>query len=133
MEFEGQYLEFDEYEELGGSLDETPFNILEFEARKKIDERTQGRLKKIEELPQEVKMCMFALINTINGYTKAYQESNNKNIASESVGSYSVSYINGSQIQEVIKSKSIELDYVIRNYLYGVIVNGEHILYLGVK
>ena len=133
MEFEGQYLEFDEYEELGGSLDETPFNILEFEARKKIDERTQGRLKKIEELPQEVKMCMFALINTINGYTKAYQESNNKNIASESVGSYSVNYVSGSQIREIIKSKSIELDYVIRNYLYGVVVNGEHILYLGVK
>ena len=133
MESEGQYLEFDEYEELGGSLDETPFNILEFEARRKIDERTFGRLKGIEELPLEVKMCMFALINTINGYTNAYQNSSNKNIASESVGSYSVSYVNGSQIQEVIKSKSIELDYVIRNYLYGVIVNGEHILYLGVK
>ena len=133
MEFEGQYLEFDEYEELGGSLDETPFNILEFEARKKIDERTQGRLKGIEQLPIEVKMCMFALINTINGYTNAYQNNSNKNIASESVGSYSVSYASGSQIQEIIKSKSIELDYVIRNYLYGVVVNGKHVLYLGVK
>jgi hypothetical protein len=133
MEFEGQYLEFDEYEELGGSLDETPFNILEFEARKKINERTLGRLKGIEELPQEVKMCMFALINTINGYTNAYQNSSNKNIASESVGSYSVNYVNGSQIQEIIKSKSIELDDIIRNYLFGVVVNKEHILYLGVK
>ena len=133
MEFEGQYLEYDEFEELGGSMDETPFNILEFEARRKIDERTQGRLKEIEDFPIEVKMCMFALINTINGYTKAYQESNNKNIASESVGSYSVSYINGSQIQEIIKSKSAELDDVIRTYLTGVIVNKEHILYLGVK
>lgn len=133
MEFEGQYLEFDEYEELGGSLDETPFNILEFEARKKIDERTQGRLKGIEELPLEVKMCMFALINTINDYTNAYQNNSNKNIASESVGSYSVSYASGSQIQEIIKSKSIELDYIIRNYLFGVVVNKEHVLYLGVK
>ena len=133
MEFEGQYLEFDEYEELGGSLDETPFNILEFEARRKIDERTQGRLKGIEELPQEVKMCMFALVNSINGYNNAYQNSNNKNIASESVGSYSVSYASGSQIQEIIKSKSIELDDIIRNYLFGVVVNGEHVLYLGVK
>lgn len=133
MEFEGQYLEFDEYEELGGSLDETPFNILEFEARKKIDEKTQGRLKGIKELPIEVKMCMFALINVINSYNNAYQKTSNKNIASESVGSYSVNYVNGSQIQEVIKSKSIELDDVIRNYLFGVIVNKEHILYLGVK
>lgn len=133
MEFEGQYLEFDEYEELGGSLDETPFNILEFEARRKIDERTQGRLKGIEQLPIEVKMCMFALINTINGYTNAYQNSSNRNVTSESVGSYSVNYISGGQIQEVIKSKSIELDDIIRNYLFGVVVNGEHVLYLGVK
>ena len=133
MEFEGQYLEFDEYEELGGSIEETPFNILEFEARRKIDERTQERLKGIEQLPIEVKMCMFALINTINGYTKAYQNSSNKNIASESVGSYSVNYASGSQIREIIKSKSIELDDIIRNYLFGVVVNKEHILYLGVK
>lgn len=133
MEFEGQYLEFEEYEELGGSIEETPFNILEFEARKKIDERTQGRLKGIEQLPIEVKMCMFALINTINNYTNAYQHSSNKNIASESVGSYSVSYVNGSQIQEVIKSKNVELNDIVKTYLTGVIVNGEHILYLGVK
>ena len=133
MEFEGQYLEFDKYEELGGSIEETPFNILEFEARRKIDERTQGRLKGIEQLPIEVKMCMFALINTINGYTNAYQNNSNKNIASESVGSYSVSYASGSQIQEIIKSKNVELDDIIRNYLFGVVVNKEHVLYLGVK
>ena len=132
MEFEGQYLEFDEYEELGGSLDETPFNILEFEARRKIDERTQGRLKGIEELPQEVKMCMFALINSINSYNNAYQNSNNRNVASESVGSYSVSYASGTQIQEIINSKNVEIEEIIRTYLMGVVVNGEHILYIGV-
>lgn len=133
MEFEGQYLDFEEYEELGGSLNETPFNILEFEARKKIDERTQERLKGIEQLPIEVKMCMFALIDTIKGYTNAYENNNNKNIISESVGSYSVNYASGSQIQEIIKSKSEELNDIIRNYLFGVVVNKEHILYLGVK
>ena len=133
MEFKGQYLEFDEYEELGGSLEETPFNILEFEARKKIDERTFGRLKGIEELPQEVKMCIFALINSLNGYNNAYQNSNNKNIASESVGSYNVTYASGNQIQENIKSKNVELNDIIKTYLTGVLVDGEHILYLGVK
>ena len=133
MEFEGQYLEYDEFEELGGSIDETPFNILEFEARKKIDERTQGRLKGIQELPFEVKMCMFALINTINGYTNAYQNNSNKNIASESVGSYSVNYASGSQVQEIVKSKSVELKEIIRTYLLNVMINDEHILYVGVK
>ena len=132
MEFNGQYLTYNEYKALGGRLDQTPFNILEFEARKKIDERTQGRLKGIEQLPIEVKMCMFALINTINGYTNAYQNNSNKNIASESVGSYSVNYASGSQIREIIKSKSVELDDIIRSDLFGVVVNKEHILYIGV-
>ena len=132
MEFEGQYLEFDEFEELGGSLDETPFNILEFEARRKIDERTFGRLKLLEEQPIEVKMCMFALINSINSYNNAYQNSNNRNVASESVGSYSVSYASGTQIQEIINSKNVEIEEILRTYLMGVVVNGEHILYIGV-
>lgn len=132
MEFEGQYLEFDEYVELGGSLNETPFNILEFEARRKIDERTFGRLKLLEEQPIEVKMCMFALINSINSYNNAYQNSNNRNVASESVGSYSVSYASGTQIQEIINSKNVEIEEIIRTYLMGVVVNGEHILYIGV-
>ena len=132
MEFEGQYLEFDEYEELGGSIEETPFNILEFEARRKIDESTFGRLKLLEEQPIEVKMCMFALINSINSYNNAYQNSNNRNVASESVGSYSVSYASGTQIQEIINSKNVEIEEIIRTYLMGVVVNGEHILYIGV-
>ena len=132
MEFEGQYLEFGEYEKLGGSLNETPFNILEFEARRKIDERTFGRLKLLEEQPIEVKMCMFALINSINSYNNAYQNSNNRNVASESVGSYSVSYASGTQIQEIINSKNVEIEEIIRTYLMGVVVNDEHILYIGV-
>ena len=132
MKFEGQYLEFDVYEELGGSLDETPFNILEFEARRKIDERTFGRLKLLEEQPIDVKMSMFALINSNNSYNNAYQNSNNRNVASESVGSYSVSYASGTQIQEIINSKNVEIEEIIRTYLMGVVVNGEHILYIGV-
>lgn len=131
MEFSGQYLKYTEYLELGGSLTETPFKLLEFEAQRKIDERTQGRLKQVKEIPIEVKMCTFALINALNSYSN--ENSNNKNIASESVGSYSVSYVTGGTIQEIVKSKSIELDDIIRTYLIGVIVNGEHLMYLGVK
>lgn len=132
MDFEGQYLEFDEYKELGGSLNETPFNILEFEARRKIDDRTFGRLKMLKEQPIEVKMCIFALISSINSYNNAYQNSSNRNVASESVGSYSVNYASGTQIQEIINSKNVEIEEIIRTYLMGVVVNDKHILYIGV-
>ena len=131
MEFSGQYLIYDEYKGLGGTLSEMPFNLLEYEARRIIDNRTLQRLKGIEIIPQEVKMCMFSLINTVNNYANQGQTS--KNISSESVGSYSVSYITGTQIQETINSKNAELTDIVLTYLTGVIVNGEHLVYLGVN
>ena len=131
MEFSGQYLTYNEYKALGGNLDITPFNLLEYEARRIIDNRTLQRLKGIEKIPQEDKMCMFSLINTINSYANQGQTS--KNISSESVGSYSVSYITGTQIQETINSKNAELTDIVLTYLTGVIVNGQHVVYLGVN
>lgn len=132
MEFNGQYLKYNEYLELGGSVAETPFNILEFEARRKIDERTFGRLKGIENVPVEVKMCVYALINTLNSYSMDSTSSRNKNIASESTDGYSVSYASGSQVKEIVESKSVELNDIIMTYLLGVVVNNQHILYIGV-
>ena len=131
MEFSGQYLTYNEYRALGGTIELTPFNLLEFEARRKIDERTLGRLKNVASVPQEVKMCVFALINSINSYGSSTSE-NNKNIASESTDGYSVSYVTGGTIQEMVQSKSVELNDIINTYLIGVIVNGEHIMYAGV-
>lgn len=127
MTFEGQYLTYAEYQELGGSaIGEMPFNLLEFEARKKVDGRTQRRLVNETEIPQEVKLCVYNLIGRI----QLYQNDTNRNIGSESVGSYSVSYLD--DIEKIVKNKSTELDDIILNDLYGVIVNGEHVLYLGV-
>lgn len=63
MEFNGQYLKYNEYLELGGSVAETPFNILEFEARKEIDKKTLGRLINLKEQTEETKICVFQLIN----------------------------------------------------------------------
>ena len=55
MEFSGQYLTYEEYKALGGTLDLTPFNLLEFESRRLIDTRTHNRLKNVDNIPEEVK------------------------------------------------------------------------------
>ena len=132
--FEGQYLTYGEYQELGGTLDETPFNLLEFEARKKVDERTLKRLDGIdtEYIPYEVKICIFKLINRIFEYSKTIVETSN-NVASENTDGYSVSYLTPDRITEIVKSKNDELNDLIMTSLFGVVVNGEHLIYLGVK
>ncbi len=127
MTFEGQYLTYSEYQELGGSpIGLMPFNLLEFEARKEIDLRTQKRLTNVEVIPNEVKLCVKHLIDTIS----LYLIENNKNIASESVGSYSVSYTNN--VSEIIKGKSNEISDIVKKYLYGLIIDDEHVIFCGV-
>jgi len=134
MEFEGQYLTYAEYRSLGGTLDITPFNLLEFEARRKIDIETQNRLKgtKYEDIPQEVKLCTYNLISSINSFAESIASATeNGNVASESIDGYSVSYVKSAQIKEIISSKSEEISDTIRTYLLGVVFNGEHLMYLG--
>lgn len=134
MEFSGQYLTYEEYVALGGTLDLTPFNLLEFESRRQIDIRTSDRLKNIDEIPIEVKLCINNLISTIDGYLQSENNiSNNGNIKSENIDGYSVQYISSSDIKEVIKSKNTEIKDIINSYLLNVMVNGEHLLYCGIR
>lgn len=132
MEFGGQYLTYEEYKGLGGTLSEMPFKLLEFETRKRIDNRTQNRIYNMSEKPQEVKLCVNAMINTLEQYVIDNSKGINKNVASESIDGYSVSYITGSQVQEAIKSKKSELEDIMQTYL-GNVRTSENIpvLYLG--
>ena len=133
MTFEGQYLTYQEYQDLGGSaIGETPFNLLEFEARKQIDLRTQLRLKKIstQDIPLEVKICETNLINKIKSYSENTIEINS-NKANESIDGYSVSFFTPDQVQQVVKLHEDELDNIMFNDLYGVVVNNVAIIYNG--
>lgn len=128
MTFDNQYLSYNEYIELGGMLEELPFNELEFECRKIIDEKTQNRLNNIDEIPQEVKLCEFKMINCINKYQENMLKSQN-GITSENIDGYSVTY--GSS-EKIISEKNYELEEIVTTSLFGVIVNNEHLIYLGV-
>ena len=136
MTFEGQYLTYAEYQALGGSaIGETPFNLLEFEARRQIDIRTFNRIKELdsEDIPQEVKLCEYNLINSINEFVTATDSAiSSGSVASESTDGYSVSYINASEISNIVKSKNDVIDDIVRTYLLGIVVNNEHLMYCGI-
>ncbi len=127
MNFKNQYLTYKEYCDLGGSLDETNFNLLEYDAQKTIDERTLNRLTELQYLPNEVKFCIFRMLNI----EKSYQvfEDKDKTIASESIDGYSVSYRQADK--SIIEAKNDELEREIKKYLSSVVVNGTPILYRG--
>ena len=108
MEFEGQYLTYDEYKALGGLLDQTPFNLLEFEARKEVDKYTFNRLVNLETQNQEVKLCIYSLIGQINS-----NKANLKGVASESTDGYSISYTSQNNAEISQKTQNIIDTYLI--------------------
>lgn len=107
MEIKGQYLTYQDYKALGGTLDLTPFNLLEFEARKEVDDCTYGRLKKLDTQIEDVKLCIMALMNKIQKYNEI-----DIGKSSESVGSYSVTYN-----KPVNKEEKQERRGIINSYL----------------
>ena len=131
MIFTNQYLVYEEYASLGGTLNEVPFNELEFECRRIIDSRTQNRLKEVDEIPQEVKMLEYKMITELQGYYNSLQNAQ-KGIQSENTDGYSVTYIASTQISDLITGKIDVLQDLISTYLYGIVINNEHLLYLGV-
>ena len=114
MEFSGQYLTYNEYKALGGQLDQTPFNLLEYDVRKEIDKETLGRLVNLEEQREEVKMCVWELINL--------QQSINNGV---DISGNVVNYTN----REIVKAK---VDTIRRYLLNCKLEDGTHYLYCGV-
>ena len=130
MEFNNQYLTYEEYKNLGGTLGEMPFNILEFKCRKIIDNLTFNRLTNLETQIQEVKMCIYDMINI----SSKYEQTSNKQaqgITSESIDGYSVSY--GSINAEQEKARELELQGCVRDYLIDCkLIDGTPYMYCGV-
>lgn len=118
MEFKNQYLTFSEYQQLGGTLSESAFKLLEFESRKEVDRLTFGRLISLPTQIEEVKLCVFKLIGVIN--------ENKSTIKSESIDGYSITLMDK-------KDLKIVLNDLIDKYLSECLLDdGTPYLYRGV-
>ena len=129
MEFTKHYLTYAEYKALGGTLEETPFNILELEARKNIDRYTFGRLIDLDDYSDEVKICVYRLIELVNAYAKNYEH--DKSVSSENIDGYSISYSGANE--NVSKAKINDIKGIIKTYLAECYLeDGTPYLYVGV-
>lgn len=98
MEDTKQYLTYTEYQSMEGNLAEIPFKLQELKARKIIDNYTFGRLKNFTNQIEEVKSCMFELIENNN------KISNLGTIRSESVGKVSTTYSTSQELSSNTRS-----------------------------
>ena len=134
------YLSYEQYQELGGTLNETRFEELAFEATSEIDWYTFDRLENFEIIPEEVQRCMFYLIKLLKEQSDALMPDFvattentgiDKTIASQSNDGVSISYnvLSASESAEQAKQKT---ESVISKYLGNVKDSlGRRILYRG--
>lgn len=59
------YLSYDDYQNMGGTLDETTFDSYEYEAETIVNWYTFNRLKDEETYPEELARCMYRLIELV--------------------------------------------------------------------
>ena len=138
------YLSYADYQAYGGTVDETTFGNLEFEAASIIDWYTFGRLKAMaySDLDEAVKRCDNALIGFIQQRQMAMalgknEESSSSSstgamVASQSNDGVSISY-NVMSASEAAKSIKDEMRETVQRYLQFVVDSlGRKVLYRGV-
>lgn len=149
------YLNYAQYKGMGGTLDETTFYDLEFEAEMKINWYTFNRLKKEkpQNYPDELERCMFRLIQiaeleaktlqlgsqsvtTTDGEGNTTTVTTSASIASQSNDGVSVSYntINAAALFDRLSSKERGniIETTIQRYLNGAVDSlGRKLLYRG--
>ena len=149
------YLAYEDYQNMGGTLDETAFNDFEFEAETIVDWYTFNRLHNFdpEDYPERLKRCMNALIKlaklkadalamgaqtttTVDAEGHTTTTVASTYIASQSNDGVSISYntISASEAFKTLQSQEAgnAIEDTVKRYLNVVVDSlGRNILYRG--
>lgn len=131
------YLTYDEYKNMGGTLDESNFTKFEFQAEAQINYATFSRLKGDKTIPEEVKRLTHYLVDLMEKKAAALSLGKGENgeatyITSQSNDGVSISY-NGMAPSDLIELCKVDSLNAIRSYLDGVTnAAGRKLLYRGI-
>ena len=141
------YLDFSDYQNMGGTLDYTTFDNYAYKAGTIINLYTYNRLKKDlaeapETIPESVKRCEYELIRLVQAKDSLLptmgadgQITNSGSVASQSNDGVSVSYSAPMMLSasEIASSYKTEIKDIVSMYLNDEVNSlGEHLLYKGV-
>lgn len=116
------YITYKEYQELGGGLDETAFNIYGYEAEAKVNAKTHGRID-VQNVTEPVKRCIVRLAGIMA----------QADISDDKVTSWSNDGVSESIKDVSIQEYNDKLDEIIHDYLANEVdADGVPLLYLGV-
>lgn len=123
------YLTYEEYKEMGGTLECAAFVMLERRAEYAINAQAGGktgeRIQTLSETPQAVKDCVFELVTHMSA--NAFDGSSVKS-ESQSLGGQSESYTYSTLTKQEADAQTEEIIY---NFLYPLKISGMSVLYRG--
>lgn len=130
------YLTYEEYQSMGGTLDEITFTKFEFQAEAEINYSTFSRLKGDKVIPYEVKRLTHYLVDLMDKKASAFSLGKGDPnatvyVTSQSNDGVSTSY-NGLAPSDLIELCKTDFLKAIRSYLDGVTNEAGHkLLYRG--
>lgn len=121
-----QYLTYEEYTEIGGTLDSAAFNRNIMRARGVIDNETHNRVAKMTSVPNSVKHCLRDLVEYLSNNT-----TNGKAVTSKSQSAGGVSE-SESYETKTADDAATDVSNIVYDYLQSVKDdNGTPLLYRG--
>lgn len=118
------YLDYESYQNMGGTLDETTFNNYEWEASAHIDYHTFNRLEGEKVIPEKVIMLDFKLIELLQKQNSALSlgkgESNTGVYVTKQSNDGVTTEYSSIGAAELYTSVKAEADRIIQFYLSGV-------------
>lgn len=125
-----QYLTYDEYVSLGGTMDAADYPVAEFKARSRIDWLTLARVQAMQTVPEEVKLAMMAIMSVDAKYSASAQ-ADSAIVSSFSTDGYSESY--GGVTEQTIAAEK-KLNNEVSKMLFGVLDDyGVPLIYRGLS
>ena len=134
------YLTYEQYQQYGGTLDETTFSDYEFEAQTQVDWYTFNRLQNEETYPEALTRLMYRLIQILEVKAQAIgiastdsdeENAGNGVVVSQSNDGVSTTY-NVMSASELARNSKKDIGNAIQMYLQGVTNSlGRKVLYRG--
>lgn len=127
------YLEYAQYENMGGTLDETAYARYELKARRLIDRATHSRIAQETPVRDSVKYCMFELINTMYAQESMDAISAGREISAMSNDGVSISFAGTNTSESGVQMSVSRYLRTVRMWLDGENTSdGVPLLYAGV-
>lgn len=109
------YLTYTEYQELGGKIGEAAFTSLLLDVESKLNYHTQGRIAKLDTVPQAVKNLCFKLVTF---YSENHVTKTSPNVISYSNGIESIGYATSEGNSTGSTSFDSTIYSIIKEYLW---------------